>query len=319
MVTLKDAQGYFATKTELAELQKALNTGSGSGGPIIQPEIDPVLQNMLVRKYPFYTWLSQMGMIQGTKSSKPAFLKKVSGGAGSFIAEGASLPDPTDSVYSMETGDLTTYVFPIKITDQMIKGSQSSDIVDVVQQETQDGLEQGIHDINVQMLTGDATNHGMKGIKNLVTTNTANMNGNQITSKFQLDDLCTTVMDNGGTPSAIVTTSNVKSQIEEILYPNVQVIPAMDLAFGYQVTRYNSPAGIIPIIVDPAVPRTSNAQELYVVDYSTLRLKYLMEPTVIDLAKTDLSEASVIASFQSFYCRAESFNGRMYGIGTKTS
>jgi hypothetical protein len=83
------------------------------------------------------------------------------------------------------------------------------------------------------------------------------------------------------------------------------------------VDAYDSPAGRIPIIVDPAMPTADDAQELLIVDYSTLMLKYLMRPTVIDLAKTKLTQSSVLASFQSFMCRAESFNARMYDIGTK--
>lgn len=318
MVTLDDAKGHFATKAELVELEKAINTGSGSAGDIIEPEIDPRLQNMIVKKYPFYMWLQSMGMIEGTRSNKPSFLKKVSGGAGSFIAEGGDIPSTTDSVYDLQTGTMTTHVFPIEITDQMIQGSQDS-VVDIVSQEIRDGLEYNIQAINAGMLTGTGASNTIDGIGHLTTTNTKDMTGNQITDKFQLDDLCQDVMDQGGVPSAIVTSANVKSQIEEILYPNVQVTPTMDMAFGYQVTRYNSPAGDIPLIVDPAMPTTNNQQQLFVVDYSTLALKYLMEPRVIDLAKTKLTSSSVLASFQSFMCRAESFNGKMYNIGTKTS
>ena len=100
------------------------------------------------------------------------------------------------------------------------------------------------------------------------------MNDAEITGQFELDALCQKMMDAGGVPSAVVTSANVKSQIIEAIYPNVNIplIPQAELAFGYQVDAYDSPAGRIPIIVDPAMPTTDDAQELLIVDYSTLML-----------------------------------------------
>lgn len=319
MTTIKDAiKGHFATKSELVDLQKALTTAANSAGDIIQPELDPRLQNMVVKKYPFYSWLESMGGVQDTTSNKPSYIKKVSGGVGDFIAEAGTIPAITDSVYDLITGSMTTYVFPLEISDQLILGG-SNDVVDVLQQEIQDGVEHSIQAVNSEMLNGTGASDGFNGLIDLIDTNTKDMNDAEITTQFELDTLCHSMMDAGGVPSAVVTSANVKSQLIDVLYPNVNVplIPQADLAFGYQVDAYDSPAGRIPIIVDPAMPTTDDAQELLIVDYSTLMLKYLMRPTVIDLAKTKLTQSSVLASFQSFMCRAESFNARMYDIGTK--
>ena len=131
MTTIKEAmEGHFANKSDLVELQKAINTGASSAGDIIEPEIDPQLQNMVVKKYPFYSYLNSLGRVTGTRSNKPAFIKKVSGGAGGFIAEGGTLTSATDSVYDLLTGTMTTWNFQLEITDQMIMGSQDS-IVDI--------------------------------------------------------------------------------------------------------------------------------------------------------------------------------------------
>jgi len=319
MTTIQEAvRGHFATKSELVELQKAVTTAAGSAGDIIQPELDPKLQNMVVKKYPFYSWLESMGRIDDTTSNKPSYIKKVSGGAGDFIAEAAAIPSTTDSVYDLLTGAMTTYVFPLEISDQMILGGQDG-IIDVMDQEIQDGLEYSIQAINNEMLNGTGVSDGMNGLIDLIDTNTKDMNDAEITTQFELDTLCHSMMDAGGIPSAVVTSANVKSQLIDVLYPNVNIplLPRTELAFGYQVTAYDSPAGVIPIIVDPAMPTADDAQELLILDYSTLMLKYLMRPTVVDLAKTKLTESSVLASFQSFMCRAESFNARMYDIGTK--
>jgi len=322
MTTIKEAmEGHFANKSELVELQKAINTGASSAGDIIEPEIDPQLQNMVVKKYPFYSYLNSLGRVTTTRSNKPSFLKKVSGGAGGFISEGGTLTSATDSVYDLLTGTMTTWNFQLEITDQMIMGSQDS-IVDIYDQEIQDGLEAHLGDIDSAILTGASGGNNPVGLSTLITTNTDNFSGtDEITDKFQLDDMCNTIMDAGGMPSALVTSSNVKSQLEDVLYPNVNapLIPRTEMAFGFQVTRYDSPAGEIPIIVDPALAGGSDDEQILFVDYSTVMLKYLMEPRVIDLAKTKLTTPSVLASFQSFMCRAENFNGKIYGIKTKTA
>jgi len=321
MTTIKEAmEGHFASKSDLVELQKAINTGASSAGDIIEPEIDPQLQNMVVKKYPFYSYLNSLGRVTGTRSNKPAFIKKVSGGAGGFISEGGTLTSATDSVYDLLTGTMTTWNFQLEITDQMIMGSQDS-IVDIYDQEIQDGLEAHLRDIDRAILTGESGGNNPVGLSTLITTNTDNFSGtDEITDKFQLDSMCDTIMDAGGMPSALVTSSNVKSQLEDVLYPNVNapLIPRTEMAFGFQVTRYDSPAGEIPIIVDPALAGGSDDEQILFVDYSTVMLKYLMEPRVIDLAKTKLTTPSVLASFQSFMCRAENFNGKIYGIKTKT-
>jgi HK97 family phage major capsid protein len=321
MVTLKEAmEEHFVSKEDMVELQKAMTTDSASAGDIIEPEIDPRLQNMVVQKYPFYTWLKSVGAISDTRSNKPSYLKKVSGAASDFIGEADDLPATTDSVYDLITGTMTTWVCKLELSDQLIMGSQDS-IVDVLDQEIQDALELNIADINAGILTGDGSSDGITGLQSLITTNTDNLSGAEITSKFILDDMCETIMDAGGNPSAIVTSPNVRAQLEEILYPNINIplLPKQELAFGYQVVTYDSPAGTLPIITDPAMPTTSNQQRLFFVDYSTMMLKYLMNPRVIDLAKSKLTASSVLASFQSFMCRAENFNGQIYNIGTKTS
>lgn len=328
MTTIKEAlEGQFVGKSEFLELQKAITTAAGSAGDIIEPEIDARLQNLVVKKYPFYTWMQSQGLIDDTRSNKPSYLQKVTGGAGGFIAEAATLTSVTDSVYDLKTGDMTTFNMGIEISDQMLKGSADS-VVDILQQEIQDAMEYQIQAVNAGMLTGTGSSYTITGLQSLITTNTTNMSGAEITDKFTLDSLCQTMMDAGGLPSALVTSANVKSQLETILYPNINInlTPKINVGFveggvtfGYQATQYDSPAGPIPIIVDPAMPTTTDQQRAFFVDASTLMLKYLMRPTILDLAKTKLTESSVLASFQSFMCRAEAFNAQIYNIGTKTA
>lgn len=328
MTTLVEAlKGQFVSNDQFLELQKAINTGSGSAGDIIEPEIEPELMNAVYQAYPFYTWMKSMGVINGTRSNKPSYLKKLTGGAGGFIAEGGTLTSATDSTYDLLTGTMTTWNFGIEITDQMIKGGQDS-IVDIVEQEISDGMESHYADINGGMLTGDGTSNTITGLKSLITTNTTDLDGNEITDKFQLDNAVSDIVAAGGRPSALVTSANVKSQLETVLYPNINIslTPKINVGFqeggvtfGYQATQYDSPVGPIPIIVDADMPTTENQQRIFFPDVRTIRLRYLQEPVVVDIAKTKLTVPQVLYSFQSFYCRNEAFNGQIYNIGTKTS
>jgi hypothetical protein len=316
---IKDKMGgRFLSDDEFNQALKAITTGSASAGDIIQPEVDPIMATAINLRYPFHAWLESVGVVQDTTSNKPSYIKKLTGAAGHFIAEAGSLSSSTDSTYDLLTGTMTTHVTELEISDQMIAGSQG-EVVDIMEQEIQDALDINRNAINNGMLTGDGTSYTITGLGSLLTTEATNMSGAQITSKFQVDTACQGMMDNGGVPTAIVTDANTKSQLEEIIYPNAQVVPTMQTAFGYQVTTYNSPAGNIPIIVDPGMPTTTDQQKMFIVDYSTLRLKYLWRPRVVDLAKTKLTESSVLASFQSFYCRNEEKNAVIYNIGTKTS
>lgn len=328
MTTIQEAlQGKFATKSELVELKKAITTAANSAGDLIQPEIDPQLMNLVYQSYPFYTWLKSLGRVQGTNSNKPSYLQKLTGGAGSFIAEAGSIPSTTDSTYDLKTGDMKTFVFPLEITLQMILGS-ANDIVDIQQQEIDDGMEYGYKAVNAGMLTGDGTSNTIEGLQSLISTNTTNMAGDEITDKFQLDAAVQDMVDAGGRPGALVTSANVKSQLETILYPNIAIglapninvgFTADGVTFGYQALKYASPAGDIPIIVDPSMPTTTDQQRIIFPDPSTLMLKNLLDPTVIDLAQTKLTVPSVLASFMSFMCRNELMNAQIYNIGTKTS
>lgn len=308
----------FATKEELADLQKVLNTADGSAGDLIPEVFDPDIISYVVNDAPFLLRLESLGQVQSHRSKIVSTRVKTSGTATSAIGETDNVPAGTDSVYDKLTGNMTTYVTPIKVSLMAQLGAQ--DVTDLMEDEVRDSILDHYKTLNHDMIVGDGTSNTMTGLKNSITTNTTNMAGSEITSKFQVDQLCQKVMDSGGSPTALLTTANVKSQLDEILWPNVQVVPSIDMAFGYQVASYDAPNGRrIPIIVDPEVPTTTNQQELYVLTEQQLRLKQLLPPTQLPVPASFLGSSEVIASFDYFQIRGERFNGRMYNIGTKTS
>lgn len=313
----------LATKGDLSELneaiQKVLNTADGSGGDLVPEVFDPDIISYVVNDSPFLLRMQAVGQVQPHRSKLVSTRVKTSGTATSAIGETDNIPTGTDSVYDKIAGSMTTYVTPVKIS--LLEQMGAQDVTDVREDELRDAILDHYKTLGQDMIVGTgSSDNKLLGLKSAVTTNTENMNGNtEITSKFQLDQLCQDVIDSGGSPTAILTTANVKSQLESILYPNVTIMPSVDMAFGYQVTSYDAPNGRrIPIIVDPAVPHTTDAEELYVLTETQIRLKQLLEPTRFDVPAQFLGTSDVIASFDYFQVRGERFQGRMYNIKTKT-
>ena len=87
---------------------------------------------------------------------------------------------------------------------------------------------------------------------------------------------------------------------------------------GFNVLAYVTPAGNqIPIIIDSNLKSSASGDYLIMVDETTLRIKELMPPTVIDLAKTKLTTSKVIANYMTMYCRSEHKNGFLYNVNPK--
>jgi Family of unknown function (DUF5309) len=307
-------QSYFATQDQLQELEKAITTDPASAGTMVPVEYDADLINLVVKRSPFLSRLMSSGRVTGARSKTVGFRRKKTGGASSFISETAGIPATTDSTYEDDTKDMTTVVFPLEISDMAQMGTQ--DVIDLYAQEISDGMIDLAWTTNNSIINGTGAGNSHNGLIDIIDTNISDLSGGALT-KLKLDALATQIVDAGGSPSMILTSAKVKSQLEELLWPGIRQPPQVGMAFGYTVTSYNAPNGLsIPIIVDPIVPSAENAETLMILDESTLFLRRLMNPTIIPLAKTKLSTSEVIAAFETFYTRSEVFNGIMTNIET---
>ena len=315
-------EGNIATKSDLqgleeALMQKVLNTADGSGGDLVPELFDPEIINFVITDAPFLLRMQSLGNIQPHRSKIVSTRVKTSGVTTHAIAETDDIPAGTDAVYDKITGNMTTHVTPVKIS--LMEQLAAQDVTDVREDELRDAILGHFKTLNQEVIAGTGGSNTLTGLSASITTNTEDMSGEQITSKFEVDDLCRRVMASGGSPTALLTTANIQSQLEEILYPNIQVVPSIDMAFGYQATSYLAPNGRrIPIIVDADVPDDANQQELYVLTEPQIRLKQLLPPTRFDVPAAYLGTSDVIASFDYLQVRGEKFNGKMYNIGTKT-
>ena len=305
----------FATKAELAELQKALTTATGSGGALVPDIFDPDIVSDIVYESTFLSRMQAMGNIQSHRSKNVGYRYKKTGVSTQAIGESDDIPSGTDSTYDKDTGMMTTYVTPVNISLMEKMGTQ--DVTDVYNDELQDAVLDHATTLDNDIFNGDGTNDKLTGLKSKITTNAVDNLGAQITSKKDIDKFLTRIINVGGSPTALVTTANVQMQLEEILYPNVTVTPETEMAFGYRVTKYLSPSGMyIPIIVDKHLTTGNNHEELYALSERQIRLKQLMPPTVLPVPTAKLATSDVLASFDYLQVRREQFNGRLFNIGT---
>lgn len=325
----------FATKSDLAELQKALSAQTaiqpdpnatparteGSAEAMITVDYDSELQRTVFHQSPFLVYLEQHGCVSPAKTAKVGYRVKKQQTTSSFIAETGAIPAHNPSVYEDEIAKMQTLVYPIEISDLALKGV---DAVDLLEDEIRDGYADMAQTKDKAVLQGKAADNGFDGVLESIDTHKEDLSGEPI-SKDAIDILAQEIIDDGGNPSAILTTADVGRQLNDILYPNVRTIDQVDLTLGTRVTAYHAPNGqTIPIIVDPNIDRTNATiggtsvapkSALAFIDNNSLRLRELVKPSMVNLAKTKLSSSSVLFTYFTFYNRAEYRNGMLYNIG----
>lgn len=319
---VEQLESHFASNDDIIRLQKAIEgmqtTQSGHGA--ITVEYDKELQRRVSHKAPFLSYLENNGSVGSSNSAEVGYREKTKYQTSQFIGETAPIPEHEYSIITNKVAKMQTLVYPVEVSDMAQRGVNE---LDLLADEITDGFLDIAQTKDKAILQGTEAKNGFDGVFNSIKTHTVDMGGNALT-KDAIDYLAQAIIDDGGNPSAIVTTAGVGRQLNNILYANGQVsIDKVELTLGNWVTGYNGPNGItIPIIVDSNItPNTANngGDFLAFVDVDSLRIKELAPPTVIDLAKTKLSTSRVLFTYFTFYNRAEYRNGMITNIGGNTS
>jgi hypothetical protein len=307
------------SNTDLAELESVINDkafqSTVTADGVIEIDYDAELERATFLNSPCYGYL-RTKVESSTNSYKVGYRVKEQKTDASFIAEGAEIPAHDPSIYTRKSQNMSTLVYPIEISDIAQEGT---DIVDLMNDEITDGL----NDINMRkdsaILQGDASAdpNCFNGFTNLFTTNTVDLKKAQI-SLEDVDALAQSIIDEGGKPTAIFTTSGVARRLKDLIYAKTRYSYQVEQVLGFNVLAYVTPAGNqIPIIIDANLKGSASGDYLIMVDETTLRIKELMPPTVIDLAKTKLTSSKVIANYMTMYCRSEHKNGFLYNVNPK--
>lgn len=332
-MNLSELRTRAATTEELAELQKAMDNnvqtavegttvagatdrvGQGSlatADAMITVDYDAELQRLVSHQNPFLTYLEQKGCVTSAKSAKVGYRVKKQMTTSSFIAETQDIPDHIPSYYEDEVAKMQTLVYPIEISDLACTGV---DAIDLLEDEIRDGFLDMAQTKDKAILNGTTATNGFDGfLTQLASSGTHKESANGPIEKDTIDIMAQEIIDDGGSPDAILTTAKVGRQLNDILYPEHRIVDKVDLTLGTRVTAYNAPNGVsIPIIVDPNID-TTDGDVLAFVDNNSLRVRELVKPSMIPLAKTKLSTSRVLFTYFTFYNRAEYRNGIITGI-----
>lgn len=304
---------------ELQELADAINSkayqSTTTADGVIEIDYDAELERLTYLTSPTYAYL-RTKIESSTNSYKVGYRVKEQKTDASFIAEGAEIPAHDPSIYTRKSQNMSTLVYPIEISDIAQEGT---DIVDLMNDEITDGL----NDINQRkdkaILQGSSAEdpNCFDGFTNLFTTNVTDLNKAQI-SLEDVDMLAQSIIDEGGNPTAIFTTAPVARRLKDLIYAKTVYQYQVTQILGFNVLSYVTPAGnLIPIIIDSNIAPAKNGDYLFMVDETSLRIKELMPPTVLDLAKTKLTTSKVIANYMTMYCRSEHKNGYITNINPK--
>lgn len=311
MATLnEELKSRNATSAELIELQKAMQTTT-TADVMITIDYDAELQKLVYHQAPFLSYCEQSGLVSPASVDKVGYRVKEQKTKSTFIGETEDIPAHDASIFTDKVAKMKTLVYPIEVSDLSEHGV---DGVDLLQDEINDGYLDMAATKDKTILQGDGTKKDFEGLFPTITSHVEDNSG-KVLEKDTLDILAQDIIDDGGSPSAIVTTAKVGRQLNDILYPSVREIKQIEMGLGYWVTQYNAPNGqAIPIIVDSNID-TTDGDYLAVIDNNSLRIRELQSPMIAPLAKTKLSTSQVIFTWFTFYNRAQYQNGLIKNIG----
>lgn len=305
---------HFATHDDIVRLQKAMQTTETAHGAITV-EYDKELQRRVSHKAPFLSYLENNGSVGRATSAEVGYREKTKYQTSQFIPEAGEIPPHVASVIENKVAKMQTLVYPVEVSDMAQIGVTE---LDLLADEISDGFLDIAQSKDRAILQGTEAGNGFNGVFNSIETHSIDMGGEAIT-KDAIDFLAQSIIDDGGNPSAIVTTAGIGRQLNDILYGTVRNVDKVELTMGNWVTGYNGPNGItIPIIVDSNID-TTQGDSLAFIDVDSLRIKELAPPTIIDLAKTKLSTSRVLFTYFTFYNRAEFRNGMITNVGKVSS
>ena len=296
---------------EVAKAMATIGEGSGLNGVAI-PEIDLPFQKLIVPKAPWLSYLEGNSVATDTKSWRIEYYLKNRKTRSEFINQTDNIPDFTESEFTEQFAEMKLVVYPVEIGDFVTK---SDTRIDIAQDEIDDGLLDiaGTKNNTLFNGTGSTSTKDFEGFINQVTTNVHDANGDPLTEQM-IDEAAQAVIDSNGMINHLVTTPQVHSLLKKLLYPQRRTVNTTEMVLGYNVMSYMTPSGIdVPIVSDPAFG-ADGEHRIGFVDNSSLRIKTLLPPAVVDLAKLKLSDSKVLVNATTFYNRAEYQNAILEGI-----
>ena len=266
-------------------------------------DYDEELQKKVAHRSPFLSYCEQNGIVSGASTSKVGYRVKDQKTTSEFIAETASIPEHREAEFNTQIATMKTLVYPIEISDL---ARTSIDLKDLLEEEITDGFMDIATSKDKALLQGTGGEGALDftGLFPSIKTNKESINGS--ITLHDVDVMAQAAIDSGGSPSAIVTTPSIGRQLNSMITDRMRYLDQDEFILGHNVTMYRSPNGArLPIIVDPNIDTETGGEKLAIIDNDSLRIRELLPPTMLELAKNKLSDSRVLFTWFTFYNRAE--------------
>ena len=304
-----------AQGAELDELKKTFQQVSDYPDSM-QIEYSDVLKTKTFEKAPFLRFLESKGQVFDGKAALAGYFQETPGNSDVvFIDELDDIPAANAESISEIKDKMKTIVAPIEVSMMAQMGNWNLDLLQrqidkrfiEVNNKTDEALLEGL---------GTTAAKNFKGLTKSITTHKEDLSGDPITESI-IDDMLEDIINDGGNPDVIVCSYGVAKQLKAIVAPYRRYNDKIDIGLGHRVTSYESMFGTdIPILVDGNFSVSANDDKLAIVDSSTIEVRRLMPPTLIqDLPVNKLAYKNVIATFLTCLNIGEFQDGLITGIG----
>ncbi len=312
----EEVKSKFASTEDLMRLTKAMESTSNMDAMTVV-DYDKELQKKVAHRSPFLSYCEQNGIVTSADTYKVGYKVKDQKTTSEFIAETASIPEHKDAEFNTKIATMKTLVYPIEISDL---ARTSIDLKDLLEEEITDGFMDIATSKDKALLQGKGGDGALdfKGLFPSITTNTEKVEDK--VTLHDVDVMAQAAIDAGGSPSAIITTPSIGRQLNSMITDRMRYLDQDEFILGHNVTIYRAPNGArLPIIVDPNIDTTTGGEKLAIIDNDSLRVRELLPPTMLELAKNKLSDSRVLFTWFTFYNRAEYKNAVLTDITSDLS
>ena len=287
---------------------------------IMQITPDPEIHSKTVEETSFLSFLRMKGREEAVNTSKVSFLEETPTNAASVIAETGDIPEYAVTSYTEYPETMRTIATGFNVSFMAQMGTTAADIL---QTEISRGYTLVNNKMDHLLLNGNATSNPLEFDKVWKDVTAVDNEGDALTED-NIDDLLSTVKNEGGSPDVIVTDSFVAKQLKKIAAPYRRYNDKVDIGLGFRVITYESLNGReLTILVDENVPTTTSGSgasattehTMLAIDSSTIKIKTLLPPSLFDLPSEKLAYSKAVATFTVAHNLAPWKSGVISGIG----
>lgn len=285
---------------------------------IIPRRFDENIYKRASYEAPFFEFLKSKGRITSTDSSKVAFRVKniEEEDRASFGNETASNITATDVSWTATPYNMAVVGKKIAVSDMAQMGNE----IDLLGDDRVDAFLDIQTCIDEALFNAAANTNKFDGVK-ATTQNSLNLAGDQVTCK-DVDSIVNSISLQGGKVDAIIATGDAVTQILDDDDSQKVFNDKSEVEAGRWATKYRTSNGSVPLITDANINARAggvvetNSNAVYIIDSFSIGGKVLMDAASVPLAKTDLSESELLASFISIANINPYRNGVIKNIGT---